>query len=357
MGPVDPQAADFAKKVLIVLGLVVLVGGLIYVLHGASTILLLIFAGLILGIFLHWFKCLLVRRLQLPAWLALGLLITLLLASIALLFGLITPIVVEQTGALLDQVPNALENLRFYLLRYSWGDEFFKETEQPENLIFGYIREDLMKRLVGMAGFFAGTFGALMGFLLVIVIGIYLAADMGIYFEGFLRLLPPAHRHRGRAVLLRMGHVIRWWLVGQCISMTILGCAVYAGLKMIGVPYTLLFALLTAVMTFIPNLGPMLAFGPIALVALTESTTTLIYVGIFYMVVQSIEGFFLTPMVHRKIITLPPLLIISVQVLLLYMNGFVGVLLAMPLVACTMVAVRTLYIEDVLDDHRRSESF
>ncbi|HSO20777.1 MAG TPA: hypothetical protein VLT88_15040 [Desulfosarcina sp.] len=62
-------------------------------------------------------------------------------------------------------------------------------------------------------------------------------------------------------------------------------------------------------------------------------------------------------MVHRKIITLPPLLIISVQFLLLYMNGLVGVLLAMPLVACTMVAVKTLYIEGVLDDHRRSENF
>ena len=357
MGPIDRQTADFTKKVLIVLGLVALVGGLIYVLHEAMTILLLIFAGLILGILLHWCKCLLVRRLRLPAWLALVLLVTLLLAAIALLFALITPVVVDQAGALLEQVPDALKTMRLYLLRYNWGEEVLKKTDQPANLIFGYTREGLMKRLEDMAGLFAGTFGALMGFLLVIVVGIYMAADMGIYFEGIIRLLPPAQQHRGREVLLRMGHVIRWWMVGQCISMAILGCAVYAGLTLIGMPYAFLFALLTAVMTFIPNLGPILTFVPIALVALNKSTTTLISVGLFYVVVQSIEGFFLTPTVHRKIITLPPLLIVSVQFLLLYMNSLVGVILAMPLVACTMVAVQTLYIEGVLDDQHQSDSF
>lgn len=78
-----------------------------------------------------------------------------LLAGIVLLFAHITPIVVEQTGALLDQIPEALENLRYYFLRCSWGDEFIKKTEQPENLVFGFTREDLIKRLEGMAGFFA----------------------------------------------------------------------------------------------------------------------------------------------------------------------------------------------------------
>ena len=56
-------------------------------------------------------------------------------------------------------------------------------------------------------------------------------------------------------------------------------------------------------------------------------------------------------MIHRRIIALPPVLVIVLQFVLSSLIGVVGVILAMPIMACTMVMVRRLYVEDVLGDH------
>jgi len=106
----------------------------------------------------------------------------------------------------------------------------------------------------------------------------------------------------------------------------------------------------TAIMTFIPNLGPIIAAIPTLGIALTVSVDTAIYVLIFYTILQSIEGYFITPMIHRRAINVPPVLIITVQFLIFYLVGFLGVLLAMPLIGCVMVLVKRLYIEDILGD-------
>jgi predicted PurR-regulated permease PerM len=113
-------------------------------------------------------------------------------------------------------------------------------------------------------------------------------------------------------------------------------------------------ALTILLMTFIPNLGPMLAFFPIGVVALAEEPPKLVHVAFFYILVQSLEGLVLTPLIHRKMITLPPALVIAVQILLLQLVGLVGVILAMPLVACAIVAVQSIYTEEILGDPREA---
>jgi len=105
----------------------------------------------------------------------------------------------------------------------------------------------------------------------------------------------------------------------------------------------------TALMTFIPNFGPLIAAVPALLLAFSVSPMTGVYVLILLLVIQNLEGAFITPIIHRNMIALPPALIISVQVLLAAGVGFIGLLVAMPLVAVTMVLVERLYVEDVLE--------
>lgn len=348
----DQEVVSYVKKVLIVIGLVILAGVLVYAVRGSLTIVLLIYAGVILGVLLNRSTCWLARRSRLPAGIALTILLALLVMAISLLLTLLFPVVVAQTSALWEKVPDAVEKFRYAALKYQWGEILFKKTDNPEELLLGVGREDLLKTLRGLAGFFSITAGVLMGGLFVFVIGAYMAADMPLYFTGTIRLLPPAYRRKGAEVLQRMGEVICWWLLGQCISMAVLGCVVFAGLRLLGMPFALLFALLTALMTFIPNLGPMLAFFPIGVVALAEEPPKLVLVAVFYILVQSLEGLVLTPLIHRKMITLPPALVIAVQILLLQLVGLVGVILAMPLVACAIVAVQSIYTEEILGDPR-----
>ena len=132
--------------------------------------------------------------------------------------------------------------------------------------------------------------------------------------------------------------------------MLILGTITTVGLWLMGMPYSLVLGIFTALMTFIPNLGPILAGIPTLLVALTVSPVMVFYVAIFYIIIQSIEGYFITPMIHREAIQVPPVLIITFQFLLYYLVGFIGVVVAMPLVACLLILVQRLYVEEILGD-------
>jgi predicted PurR-regulated permease PerM len=76
----------------------------------------------------------------------------------------------------------------------------------------------------------------------------------------------------------------------------------------------------------------------------------LFYVFLFYVIIQTIEGMFITPMVHRKAIVVPPVLILSVQVILFQLIGLIGVILAMPLMACAVVLTQMIYIEGILKE-------
>lgn len=205
-----------------------------------------------------------------------------------------------------------------------------------------------MKAMKDIVGVFSTTIGAIFAFVLMVVIGIYIAADRGLYIHGILAFFP-RRMHPGALELMnRIGHALRWWMLGQSLSMLVLSSTVTIGLWGIGIPNAVVLGLFTAVMTFIPNLGPLIAFIPIALTALTQSPFKLVSVLIFYAIIQSLEGFFITPMIHRRVITLAPVLILVAQILLLQLAGFLGVLLAMPLITVAMVTVRTIYIEGFL---------
>jgi len=348
-GP-ESKGEHFARKVIIVIGLTLGASLLVVIVWKALYVLLLIFAGILIGIFLHSLKCQLAARTRLPRSVALVLVLVVLFVLVGLFSMLVAPVIKEQTLALIEQIPESIQQLRIYMLKFRWGEEFVERTADLESMILGMDDEKILESLDRMVGIFSTTFGAFSAILFIIVIGIYLAAELETYFNGIIHLIPFRYRPRGIEVLNRMGHILRWWLLGQSISMLLLGTLVFLGLSFLNVPNAIVLALFTAIMTFIPNLGPIIAYVPTALVTLTQDPVTLIYVTLFYVFIQTIEGFFITPMVHRKVITVPPMLILSVQVLLFYLIGFLGVVLAMPLIACVMVLVQMLYVEDVLGD-------
>ena len=68
------------------------------------------------------------------------------------------------------------------------------------------------------------------------------------------------------------------------------------------------------------------------------------------------DGYMLAPLVDRCSVELPPVLMISAQVLLGLLFGFLGLLVVSPLTATVMLLVKMLYIEDVLGDPIMQES-
>jgi predicted PurR-regulated permease PerM len=139
-------------------------------------------------------------------------------------------------------------------------------------------------------------------------------------------------------------------LKGTLLAMLIIGSLTSVGLMIIGVPLSLLLGVFAGLLEFIPNIGPFIASAPAILLALVEDPNKALTVAVFFVGLQSMEGYVLTPLVQKHIIDLPPVLTIMGQVVMGILAGPWGLLLAVPMVAVIMVLVKMLYIEDVLGD-------
>jgi predicted PurR-regulated permease PerM len=315
----------------------------------ALSILPLIFAGILVGVFLTNGSYFITQKTRLPYVFAFILLVLFVFVLLISSVMLLAPTLYEQVNRLINDLPNAWQAVEGYLQRFGWGEEIL---QQLENATAFFWSENVDKGIVvsEVASVFSGTFNALLSIFIILLIGIYIAAEPELYRNGLLKLVPPRRRERAKAILNRLSHVLIWWFFGQSLSMLILGILMTIGLWLLDIPFALALGLLTALMTFIPNLGPLLAAIPTLVIALGQDPMQVLYVIILTLIIQNIEGALITPFVHRHLIAMPPALIIAVQILLASMIGFIGVVLAMPLIACSMVLVQMLYIEDILGE-------
>jgi predicted PurR-regulated permease PerM len=184
----------------------------------------------------------------------------------------------------------------------------------------------------------------------ILFIGLYVAAQPGLYKNGFVRLMPLEKRNRAHEVLSAVGMTLRWWLIGKMMSMLVVGILTSLGLWLLGMPLALTLGTIAALLTFIPNIGPVLSAVPAVLLALLEGPTQVLYVLLLYLVIQTVESYFITPLIQKRMVALPPALILLAQVLLGVLVGGFGLILATPLAAAALVIVNMVYIEDVLHD-------
>jgi predicted PurR-regulated permease PerM len=193
------------------------------------------------------------------------------------------------------------------------------------------------------------TLGALGSIGLVLVLGVYLAADPQLYRRGLVRLVAPDWRERIDGALLASGHALSRWLLGQCVSMLFVGSATAIGLALLGMPLAVTIGVIAGVLAFIPFFGP-IASGILAvLLAFMQGPTQALYVAGLCVVIQQIEGNLLMPFVQRWAVDLPAVLGIVAAVIFGLLFGLAGVILATPLMVVLMVLVQKIYVEAVLE--------
>jgi len=172
--------------------------------------------------------------------------------------------------------------------------------------------------------------------------------DPDLYVRGILQLVPESKSSRIADTIDATGRTLRYWLLGQGISMLFVGILTTVGLWLAGVPLAFLLGVIAGILEFVPFLGPVAASIPGILIALTEGWTVALYALLVYVIVQQIENRLIVPLVQWKAVALPPALVILAVVALGLLFGLLGVLVATPLTAVTMVWVKRLYVEDVL---------
>lgn len=348
MAPSDMSHAQLVQRTLIVIGLLALVSALLVLAWQAVDVLLLFFAGVLLGIGLRGVASLLHRHTPLPPTPALIVSLVsffLLLAAAAWLLG---PHLVRGLQQLAFDIPQSVQKLGNDVAEVDWLWHTLQRAMQSfsngiENKLFSHL-----------AGMFSTALGAITGLLIIVALGVYLSIDPELYIRGAARLLPPSKRTRARQVLTEQGHSLRWWLLGRTSSMLIVGVLTWIGLLLLDVPLAFTLAAIAGLLSFVPNIGPILSAIPAVLVGLSVSPVMALYVVGLYVLVQTVESYMITPVIQQRAVAMPPALLLVVQLVMGVWVGVLGIFLATPLTVAIMVAVRMLYIEDALGDRVES---
>jgi predicted PurR-regulated permease PerM len=195
-----------------------------------------------------------------------------------------------------------------------------------------------------------GLFDALGNALVIVFLGLAFAADPRSYRDGTLRFVPPGRRWRAARVLDGAGETLRHWLFGQLITMTVIFLCTWAGLAFLGIGGSLILGLQAGLLAFVPTVGPLVAGLVIVLAALASGTKALLGALGVYLAVQCLESYGLTPFIQKRALDIPPATIFAGQLVLGVIFGLWGIALALPLMAVIKVLLEQLYVEDTLGE-------
>ena len=206
------------------------------------------------------------------------------------------------------------------------------------------LRDRIMTQLSGAGRYFLPVLGSTLAVvaavLLVLFVTIYVAVDPGLYQRGALRLLPPRNRERAAVVLGAIGATLRRWLVTQLIAMVVIGVVTTGVLLALDVRAAVPLGILAGLLEFVPTLGPIISAIPAIAMGFVDSPEKALFVTIAYIAIQFLENHILIPILMKEGIDLAPALTIVVQALMAIVFGFLGLLVAVPLLAMIVVCVR-----------------
>lgn len=342
-----PPAEDpFLRKVVWVLLATTVTGLLLTLLILGIEIVLVAFGGVLLAVLLSALTDLAARLVPLPRGWVYALVLVVLLLLLAGAGALLAPRVTAQVAELRQELPRMWSELQRFLGEQPWG------AWADEQLTGG----DLEERIEDSAGaLFGGLTQSFTLLITVVFTALFSAASPGLYMQGITRLFPLRRRDRALEVLGQLGHTLRWWLIGRALAMTLVGISTAIVLLLLGVRFATLLGIMAGLFTFVPYLGPIVAGVPIVLVSLVEGPQTAVYALLLYTAVQLLEGYVLDPVLMHRLVYIPPVVTIVLQVLLGVVIGVVGIALATPLAAVLVVLVR-VYREDILGEPPEDET-
>jgi putative permease len=316
----DPATIREVKKAAVWIGMAALVVLTVFM----AQPLLVIFAGLVFAAMIDGGARLLGRVLPIGRGLRVGIV---LLLTVTFLVWTVN-FAGGQIAAQAAELPATINTQALRLL--AWLREHNVEIDYSNV-------QGLAEKALGGVGQLTSAVGGLLGGLttlfLIMVLGIYIAVEPQLYRRGVAWLLPSKDRAYFEGTAERMGKSLRMLMFGRLLGMFVEGVGTWIMLAIYGVPMAALLGLLTGLLAFLPNIGAPISGVLMVLVGFSGGTDMGIYCIIVYIVVQTVDGNIIVPMVAKKTVDLAPALVLGAQLVMGALFGILGLALADPLVA------------------------
>jgi predicted PurR-regulated permease PerM len=329
----DPVIRDELKRASVWFGLGLLILGVIYL----AQPLLLIFAGIVLAAMLDGGTRLLGRVLPIGRGWRLTIVTLLSVGFLVWVFYFAGTTLAGEAERLRDTITGQVNKL------LAWGNTL--------GVVQGGAKMDqLSGQLMGSLGRLgtavSSALGALTSFVMILVIGIFLAVEPRLYERGVAWMLPMRSRERFYRTASHMGFTMRRLMAGRLIGMAVEGVGTWILLLIGGVPMAAVLGILTGLLAFVPNIGAIISGVLIVLAGFSVSFNAGLWAIGVYVVVQVVDGYLIVPYVARKTVDLAPALVLGAQLLFGALFGLMGMALADPIIAMIKTALERKSVED-----------
>jgi len=346
------SSRDIVRAALLVAGVCLS----LELLWAARSVFVLAFLGALFGITLSAAVTWLSRR-GVPRPLGVLLVVLAVLGALTALGAVVAPRIGEQVQQLEDQLPDAVNQVESWIReRQGWiaqivhGPGSHATGPSPG----GNIRQTLAQQIAGLSGHFFSIFSSaltILGSVVVILfVAIFIAVEPRTYRRGILHLVPHAGLSKATEILDATGVTLRRWLGAQLIGMLVIGSVTTIALLLLDVRAAIALGIIAGFLEFIPYFGPILSAVPAVAMAFLDGPEKALWVIFAYLGIQQLEGNLLMPLLMKEGLDLPPALTIIAQAVLALIFGFVGLLIAVPLLGTVMVPIKLLYVQDVVGD-------
>ena len=336
----EPRRSTVAyRAVLLAGGLLVL--GLLF--EQLLTLLLAVLITVIVAIGLASVADRLERNFAMPrpigAFLAL-------LGGLALIAGVLALVIspfIDQTNEFVDDVPGIVDDLREQI-RDLTGAQPGEIADRVQEFAENYTDDPakLIGPITSIGLSVAGVLGAL---ILILITAYYIAVNPDPLINGIRSLVPPHHRDRADTIMARLRSSWIGWIQGVVVDMLVSGLLLYIGLTIIGLDFAIFFAVLTALFSVVPYFGAIASGLPPVLFALTDSPGKALAVILVYVAVQQFEGNVTIPLVMSRTVKLHPAVIAVGVVVVGQLFGFVGLIVAVPILSMIVILVEELWVK------------
>jgi predicted PurR-regulated permease PerM len=289
----------------------------------------------------------LLNKRRVPRTIAVLLIYAVFLVSITVILMNLIPIFMEQLEELNEHMPqltvkaqNLMDNVK--------DNQFLPDSvEQGIHSALHKFEAGISKLISNYIHGIGNTINMLFIAFIIPFMAFYILKDFQLMEKTMLTFIPKKYREETVKLLVDIDMALGSYIRGQFIVCIIVGVLAYVGYWIIGMPYLLLLASVVALFNIIPYLGQYLGAAPALIVASSISWKMVLYVAIINILVQTLEGNFISPQVVGKTLHMHPLSIIFVLLVGGELAGIIGLILAVPCFAVLKVIyqhISTYYI-------------
>ncbi len=267
---------------------------------------------------------------------------------------LMVPIVAKELPLMREQFPLVMDSLNAAVAPWlkQWGIHLSLDGDSIKGFAMKYLHAnvaDTMGSVMASLKLGGSVAFALIGNAILIPVALfYLLMDWSRFVGQLRALIPVRMRSATEDFIQEADAVLGQYLRGQLLVMVILAAYYSVGLTLFGLELALPIGIFTGLAVFVPYVGFGIGLVLATFAGLLEFSGTagmghaLLMVAVVFGSGQLVEGFFLTPRLVGERIGLHPLAVIFALLAFGQLFGFVGVLIALPVSAVLLVAIRRI---------------